>query len=358
MKKLLLSAFLVALTSGATAQTDVTPYRPGVTVDGATYYLPRTALRFVVTAEKSVYTPGEFCKYADRYLRLQVSDEPQTTWQLKSISMVPFGTPDPQKIYTVRLTKRTVAPFVELSPDGLLLAINTEGEVEPLPAIPQGTTPPKRTNPRDFMTQEMLVAGSTAKMADLVAQEIFMIRDSRNALVRGEADNTPKDGAQLKLMLAQLDEQEEALTRLFKGHTDTSTEVFTFTLMPEKEIEKEVLFRFSRHLGFVEKDNMAGAPFYISVRDLQTVPEPVFDEKADKKKQKMETGIYYNVPDRAAVEISDHNGRSYCKGEFHMGQFGNVEILSNVLFDKRNTTTATFYSTTGGLKKLEAEEPK
>ncbi len=357
MKKILLSVCLTALTLNTTAQTQVAPYRPGVTVDGATYYLPRTTLRFVVTAEKSVYTPGDFCRYADRYLRLQVSDEPQTTWQLKTIAIAPYGTPDPQKIYTVRLTKRTVAPFVELSPDGILLAINTEGEMEELPPVPQGTTVPTRRNPRDFMTQEMLVAGSTAKMADLVAQEIFTIRDSRNALVRGEADNTPKDGTQLKLMLAQLDEQEEALTRLFKGHTDTTTEVFTFELTPEADVEKEILFRFSRHLGMVDKDDMAGAPFYISIRDLKTVPEPVYDEKASKKKQKMETGIYYNVPSRAAVEIFDDK-RNYYKGEFHMGQFGRVEILSNVLFDKKNTTSATFYSETGGLKKLKAEEPQ
>ena len=35
---------------------------------------------------------------------------------------------------------------------------------------------------------------------------------SKNALLRGEADNMPKDGAQLKLMLDNLNQQETAMT--------------------------------------------------------------------------------------------------------------------------------------------------
>ena len=61
------------------------------------------------------------------------------------------------------------------------------------------------------------MASSTAKMAELVAKEIYNIRESKNALVRGQADNMPKDGAQLKLMLDNLEEQERAMTEMFSG---------------------------------------------------------------------------------------------------------------------------------------------
>lgn len=74
------------------------------------------------------------------------------------------------------------------------------------------TTQKKKINPRDFLTEEILMAGSTAKMAELVAKEIYNIRESKNALVRGQADNMPKDGEQLKIMLANLEEQEAAMT--------------------------------------------------------------------------------------------------------------------------------------------------
>ena len=53
------------------AQTSTSSYQPGVTPEGMVYFLPKTAVRIVVQIEKTTYTPGEFCKYADRYLRLK-----------------------------------------------------------------------------------------------------------------------------------------------------------------------------------------------------------------------------------------------------------------------------------------------
>ena len=41
------------------------------------------------------------------------------------------------------------------------------------------TTQKKKINPRDFLTEEILMAGSTAKMAELVAKEIYNIRESK-----------------------------------------------------------------------------------------------------------------------------------------------------------------------------------
>ena len=58
MKARTLLCGLSLCTLGAVAQTEVSPYVPGATVEGVTYYLPRTALRLVVVAEKQVYTPG------------------------------------------------------------------------------------------------------------------------------------------------------------------------------------------------------------------------------------------------------------------------------------------------------------
>lgn len=352
MKARTLLCGLALCATGATAQTDVSPYVPGATVEGVTYYLPRTALRFVVVAEKQVYTPGEFCKYADRYLRLtQVNPEKWTKWSIKSIEVAPFGIPDPQKAYSIVLKKRTVAPLVDLTTDGILLSINTEGQEEKLPVIPKGSDAPQHLNPRDFMNQEILSAGSNAKIAELTAEEIYDIRESRAALIKGEADNMPKDGAQLKLMLEQLAMQETALTQLFKGTVDTSTEVFTMELTPTEFTDRMTLFRFSEKLGVVDNDDLSGEPVYISLKSMNTLPQPVVDEKADKKKGKMEEGVFYNVPERVTVSVFNNN-KEYCKGEYAMGQFGNVEILSNVLFDKKTTTQVTFHSVNGAIRRL------
>ena len=59
---------LLAATT-AFSQTQISDYKPGITAEGAVYYLPKTAIRVAMKIEKTTYTPGEFCKYAERYLR-------------------------------------------------------------------------------------------------------------------------------------------------------------------------------------------------------------------------------------------------------------------------------------------------
>ena len=350
-RKLFLAAMLCASLT-MRAQTVVEPFVPGSTLEGVSYFLPQTAFRIIVIAEKTVTKPGDFNRYAERYLRLK--NVPQTEsvqWKIRSITLEPYGIPDKTKAYSIKIKSKTVAPLVGLSRDGLLLSINTDAEEETLPALPESEAAPKPENPRNYMTQEILAAGSTAKMAELCAQEIYDIRESRNALIRGEADNTPKDGVQLKLMLDQLDKQAAVLESLFRGTQQTGTEVFTLTYVPTKETEREILFRFSSRLGLVDTDDLAGEPVYVSVKRMESLPETVPNEQTAKKKEKMEKGVYYNVPARMKLTIADLQ-KKYVETEMPMGQFGTVEILSNTLFDKKTTTRVTFFQSTGGAKDI------
>ena len=72
---------------------------------------------------------------------------------------------------------------------------------------PEAKATESSIDPRSFLTEEILMSNSSAKMAELVAREIYSIRESKNALLRGEADNMPKDGAQLKLRLDNLNQR-------------------------------------------------------------------------------------------------------------------------------------------------------
>ena len=334
------------------AQTDVTKFVPGSTLEGVSYFLPKTAFRVTIITEKKVTKPGDFHKYASRYLRLSnVPTEEKVEWSIKSIKLEPFGVPDKNKAYSIKVKSKTVAPLVSLSPDGILLSINTEATEEVLPELPEAVPAAKLENPRSYMTKEMLTAGSTAKMAELCAEEIYDLRDSRNSLIKGEADNTPKDGTQLQLMLNQLDKQTATLESLFKGTQQTSTEVTSFNFLPNQETDKEILFRFSQKLGIVDDDDLAGAPVYVSVRCTEQLPQTEENEEIAKKKAKMEKGVYYNIPVRAKVTIFN-NQQEFCSTEFPMGQFGAVEILSNLLFDKQATTKVTFFQATGGTKEI------
>jgi len=352
MKKYLTLGMIALASLTIQAQTDVSNFVPGSTLEGVNYYMPRTAFRVVVEAEKTITTPGELNKYAFKYLRMKdVPTETSTAWRILKISLEPFGMPDKSKAYNIKVKSKTLAPLVSLTRDGILLGINKECVESTPSALPEGKAAEPLQNPKKYMSQEILAANSTAKMAELCAQEIYDIRESYNALIRGEADNTPKDGAQLKLMLDQLNLQAETLEGLFKGTTQTSTHVFTLNVDPQEEGE-QILFRFSSFLGLVDADDLSGRPIYLSLNNMNSTPAPVEDPAIALKKEKMEKGIYYNVPAREAVSIYDDQ-QTYVKGEFPMGQFGSVEILSNALFNKNVTTKVSFYQTTGGVEKIE-----
>ena len=75
-KKMIWLAGLFIATS-TYAQTDVTTGIMRGKDYGVTYLLPKTEIEIVVEATKHTYMPGEFCKYADRYLRMNnVSADP------------------------------------------------------------------------------------------------------------------------------------------------------------------------------------------------------------------------------------------------------------------------------------------
>lgn len=353
MKRLLTYTCAALMSVGAMAQTDVTPFIPGSTLDGINYYLPKTAIRLVVEVEETTVTPGELAKYAFNYLRLKdVPREVSKTYTMKGVAMETYGTPDRKKAYNVKVKSKTIAPLVGLTNDGILLSINREAKAQDrLSAVPKDIPAEQPIDARRFYTQEMLTAGSTAKLAELCSQEIYDLRDSRNDLIKGEADNTPKDGAQLQLMLNQLDLQAAALESLFKGTTTKSTHYVVLNIVPEKETET-IAFRFSKHLGVVENNDLSGEPIYLNIKPLNNIPPVIENFDITKKKDKMEKGVFYNMPAIEVVSLYTDQ-QQLAKMECPMGQFGTVEILSDALFNKNVTTKVSFYQKTGGIEKLD-----
>lgn len=349
MKKIIV-LFNLLLSVPVFAQTDVSAYIPGKSMDAVTYFLPKTVIEVEVEADKVTYTPGEFCKYAERYLRLTgISDQEKSYWEIGKINVKPIGMPDPNNVFSVKLKDKTIAPLMELTEDGVIKSINKPIEKSKTKKATETNPQKPKVNPRDFMTEEILMASSSAKMAELVAKEIYNIRESKNAIIRGQADNMPKDGEAMKLMLANLEEQENAMLEMFSGTTDRETRKFTLRLVPNKDLNKEVLFRFSKHLGVVANDDLGGAPIYVTLKNLNTVPAA--DEKNKNEKKKPE-GIVYNVPGKAQLKIFSGK-KTYFDQTVPVVQFGNQETLANDLFNKKATTQVTFDPVTGGLIKIE-----
>ena len=175
-----------------------------------------------------------------------------------------------------------------------------------------------------FALQQCKVAA--AKMAELTAREIYNIRDSKNTILRGQAETMPKDGASLQLVIDQLNKQEKALMQAFTGTTDRTDKVFTILVEPNNDAQEQVAARFSTQLGVLPTDNLAGDPIYVSIRNTSTLPMP----EEDKKKKKAD-GAIYNVPGKGNVTVT-YQGKKLFNDEMSFTQFGYTEVLVDGLF--------------------------
>lgn len=346
MKKAIIALALLA-SAGIQAQ-DI--YTPGEG-EGIIYFLPKTQIVVDIIATRVDYKPGEFGLYANRYLRLNsVSTRPETHWEIKDIQVRTAGIPDSTKAYIMKLKDKSLESNIELTDQGIAKAINTTSSYKEEQPEYKLQIPQKHENAHQYMTEDILLAGSSAKMAELTAREIYNIRDSKNTILRGQADTMPKDGASLKLIISQLDKQERALTESFTGVTDRTDKVFIFTVNPEDKMSDKVFARFSSRLGVLQADNLAGDPISISISNSSSLPAPVEDGK---KKKKID-GVIYNIPGKGKVSVS-FQGKTKWENELQITQFGYTEVLVDGLFDKKVNTRVVFNPVTGGVIKIDKD---
>lgn len=325
-------------------------------IEGTRYMLPKNGMRFTVKVEKTVYASGRLCQYAERFLKERVPQQGSVTYRLLGLEMDETVMPDTAKQFTLITDKKHSIDKVTCSPDGQLLAINADAMTYSVPK--REFTPAKKPaplNPNDFMTEDILSAGSTAKMAELTAKEIYDIRDSRNSLSRGEADNLPKDGAQLALMYENMNRQENALSQLFYGTTVKDTAWTQIDFVPMKE-GTTTLFRFSKHFGLVDADDLSGEPYSVSVTNEHTAATPQQAEDP-KKEDKNDIGFRVNLPSKIKVVVS-HDGQTDASYEITAAQFGNIQSLGGELFGKKQSSQIVLDPMTGSVKSIKAIEIK
>ena len=300
---------------------------------GITYSLPKTSL--VVDAEVTKVTckAGPYYKYAEKYLGVKDAiTEDKVYYELGKISLVNKGVPDADNTFIVEFKAGTVAPYAYLTEDGLLCSINAEytPDESALEAARKKNQAPTKVTDASVLSEELLMAGSTAKQAEVAAKQIYRIRESRMNILTGDA--------------------EKALTNLFTGIRAKEVSDYEVTIVPFDNLDKEVLFRFSPQLGIVDADDLGGAPVYMNLKAIDRAP--VLDPKEAEKKEKSLKGIIYNVPGKASIEIS-MNKKTLYKGEAQITQFGTREGLAPIMFeDKKAPVKVYFYPETGAIKQI------
>lgn len=345
-KKLWLSCMSIFLSTGAFAQN---------AVEGTTYYLPKTALNYTLLIERVTAQPGELSMYAGRFLKKDdVISKPTTAYRILKIQMTSVGVADTAKRFTPKIDAKHSINSMKVDEDSrILLAVNAEPKKIEKPAPFFAAPKPLPLNPRDYMSQEILAAGSSAKMAELIAQEIYDIRESKNQLNKGQADFMPKDGEQMRIMLNNLNTQEAALLQMFEGVTEKDTVETTITFVPSKAVDKQVLFRFSKKFGLVDADDLSGEPYYISIEDLHKQVENTAIDTSEKK-SKDDAGIYANLPGK--IKATLYRGeKQIAEYEVYAAQFGITAPMDNELFSKKLLTSLVYDPTTGHVETISTE---
>jgi hypothetical protein len=353
MKHIIFTIAMLLCTTMIVAQTRVEKKTATKSTGyGVQYSLPKTSLIINVEVTKTTSKAGPYYKYAEKYLGVKdavMADD--AYFELKKVSLVNKGVPDKDNTYVVEFKAGTVAPYVYLTEDGLLCTVNAE-------YIPVESAPDKdvkdtsqKVNTTAVLTEELLMAGSVSRQAEVAAKQIYHIRESKMDILTGDADKMPPDGEAMKQVIKQLEDQEKALTHLFTGTREKETDYFDVTIIPQEDMEKEVIFRFSRKLGILDADDLGGDPVYMSLKATTERPSELSPKEAEKK-EKATKGLIYCVPGKASVEIKTDQ-KTLLKGETLVVQFGSYENFAPVLFeDKKNPVKIFFYPETGSLKQI------
>ncbi|GHT74541.1 DUF4831 domain-containing protein [Bacteroidia bacterium] len=357
MKKTSLLLLFFAFSLALLAQTKVVKVNALKINDfGIQYMLPKTVFNIHIHYTETQEKAGSYAKYASRYLGIsdaEVIKEDRTYYTLDKVSVQETGIPNKEQSYLVLFKPKTTAPYVYLTDDGLLCSINAEYKPEIVSnqedKIPDSVSDLPKINPQSIYTEEYLRAGSVSKMAEIAAKNIYKIRESRQDILTGEAENIPKDGEAMKIVLKTLEAQEKIWTELFTGSRKTVQHFQQLSIEPATEMNKELLFRFSSYFGVVDKNDLSGNPVYLNINDLKTVAIEPIDPK---RKAKEPESIVYNVPGKAAVEILNGSQKIYST-TLNVTQFGTTQLLGTSIFeDKKTPVQIYFYPYTGGIRQI------
>lgn len=354
MRKLIITLLVAAIPFTVATSQQASKVAAGKYNEYAvSYLLPKTCVDIEIETEHTVAKAGPYSSYSQKYLGIPpLVTEDSDTWKLVRATAALAGVPDTDVYYNIQLKGGSV-PYIYVNEEGVLLSVNAEPE---LSARADSVARKKRikdageeNNYAIVLTEEMLNSGSDMKMAELAAKQIYRLRESRTDLITGDSDQRP-DGEALKIMLRQIDEQEQLLTAMFTGTVSRTRKTTTVRWMPEKECSNMVVARISEKEGVVDKDNLSGRPLYLTMENIVKGEEPL-DSKGNPL-ELSKNAVIYNIPGKADITLT-YGGKEQDRQTFDLTQFGIKFGMNPSLFtDKKAPTYLILYPQTGAIKKV------
>lgn len=324
---------------------------------GVIYNLPKTAISVTIDYEKITLQAGPYAAYAKKYLGItDAISKDQTYYNLESVEASEMGVKDEENNFFVEFKPNSAMSFVSLSPEGFICAINEDCAAEDTKES-KASKPQQVQNLSDannYLTQEIIMATTGSKKAELIARQIYNLRENRNDILSGDVDNLPTDDGGFSILMAKIDEQEQALTSLFIGTKKIEQESKTIVYNFDDSQNREIVARFSEKFGVVSKDNLVGKPIYITIENDKSITPTIELNPKDitNFEKKLSSGIVYNIPKEAAI-IVEYDGKKLVSKNISVVQFGTKDVLTQkVLSNKKGSMKVNFHPNSGSIKSI------
>ena len=357
------------------------------------YALPRTVIVVDIEVSKITKRKGPFSSYTEEFLGSikNIVKTNSTEWVISSINFRTYPIVDTNNIYVISSKQSSIIDLINLTPEGLLQSINSNknqevdlkrkeentiiindnkyklsyGELSLENTYKEVYDTIYRIEKTDTaeikipVVKKNLVRKSIKEQAKDLAEEIFILRDDKNALLVGEGDSEYlPEGDALEIMISGIEKIEKEYLSMFIGKTYKENFHYKFEFTPgESNIQKQtILFRFSSQLGILSTDDIRGTPVILqldskqSTLNIKKFSEQQYLFKRIEKKKNRNTGIYYRMPEQSTAKLLLEK-KILAQKDILLAQYGTILSLPAKLFLENNYEIE-FYPNYGSLKKI------
>lgn len=354
------------------------------------YSLPKTSLCVRVKAVNEISVKGPYSQYAQKYLGTDdIIGNNSSSWLIGGIEISSFPIKDSSRTFAVETNYPCSMSF---TPEGFLESVNAKSDYKEKNLILsdnflQSSNSDEILKSRKFQElnvnryetvfdtvlhvidadsiftavptqRKQVVRKSLDEQAQELANQIFVLRDDRNALLVGESDGKSlPDGESLKYMIEQLNKLEESYMSMFIGKKIRIEKNFVFTFEPENvEHSRQILFKFSPQYGVTPKNSLRGNPIMIDITDLKNNSSEInFDEQQTSIRRKAkakaeENGFAYLTPANALIKIIQDNN-TISEKVLNVNQMGIVRYLPQTFMQNKDFKLV-LYPESGTIKSL------
>lgn len=377
MKKIfLLLSLLLGAVPVTFSQIKVQWLNPANPISGSgiIYNLPLTGFTVELDVVKTEQIKGPYSEFAEKYLGLtDVIRIDNTVHYLATASVTAFESADPNAYYlisTVPVSKRKGETNIYLTKEGFLAGASSLQyaeqkakddfqQYETSKGIPEIITSgyyekidtiTRRTGRDTLLIEELILKrNSTAKTPDQKAKEaadfIMKLDESMFNLINGYQEVNYEKGT-MEFMYREMERMREQYLLQFKGITRTTTQKFTYQVIPErgKKFSEYPIARFSIMKGIMDKSVTSGDIISLEVNDLNNLPALNYQKKTEDTESA--SGIVYRTPDNAEINVK-LGGKVILRSQFPVSQLG--ELMS---LPPDNYNDIEFHDKTGSVKKV------